>query len=96
MERQPCVYILSNHSRTVLYVGVTTHLAKRLWEHRQGLVDSFTRRYRVYDLIYYEVTADITSAIQREKRLKRWRRSWKNTLISEFNPHWRDLATDIS
>lgn len=92
MDKQPCVYILSNKARTVLYIGVTSNLRQRLWQHRQGLVDSFSSRYLTHDLVYFGTTDDIRSAIEREKRLKRWRRSWKNQLISQFNPPWCDLS----
>lgn len=95
MDKQPCVYILSNKARTVLYIGVTTNLKQRLWQHQQGLVDSFSSRYLTHDLLYFETANDIRSAIEREKHLKRWRRSWKNQLISKFNPHWRDLSAQL-
>lgn len=89
------VYILTNATRSVLYIGVTNDLLKRVWEHRSGLVDGFTRKYRCRYLVYFEEFGDIVSAIEREKVLKRWRRKWKEDLIEERNPEWRDLYEEI-
>ena len=85
------VYILTNATHTVLYVGVTSRLSQRIYMHRQGVVEGFTASYFVKQLVYYEVHQDILHAIKREKQLKRWRRAWKERLISNFNPHWNDL-----
>ena len=85
------VYILASRSRT-LYVGVTNDLGRRLAEHRSGRCSSFTRRYRVHELVYFESTVDVRSAIAREKQLKRWKRDWKIELIERENLEWRDLS----
>ena len=87
-------YILSNWSDSVLYIGVTSNLIKRLYEHRNHLVDGFTSRYNVHKLVYFESTNDIHSAMAREKQLKGWRREKKNALISKENPTWFDLSKD--
>ena len=88
------VYILSNWDDSVLYIGVTSNLPRRLYEHRNGLVEGFTKKYNVHKLVYYENTNDVYSAISREKQLKKWSRSKKNTLISQMNPQWTDLSKD--
>jgi putative endonuclease len=84
------VYIMTNFSKT-LYIGVTNNLIRRVWEHKQGLVSGFTHKYRVKQLVYFEQTSDINSAIAREKQLKGWRRSKKLALIEKVNPTWKDL-----
>lgn len=78
-----------------MYVGVTSDLVKRVWEHREGTVDGFTKRYRVKQLVYFEEHASIDEAIQREKQIKTWKRAWKIELIENGNPYWRDLYEDI-
>ncbi len=88
------VYILSNWDDSVLYIGVTGNLPRRLYEHRNGLVEGFTKQYNVHKLVYYEHTNDVYSAISREKQLKKWRREKKNQLIEAMNPQWRDLSLD--
>ncbi|MEQ9285473.1 MAG: GIY-YIG nuclease family protein [Cyclobacteriaceae bacterium] len=88
-------YIVSNKHRTVLYIGVTNNLYSRVYEHKSGDGSGFTKKYKCTDLVYYEYHADIESAIHREKRLKKWNRSWKNDLITEFNPNWKDLFNDL-
>ena len=88
------VYILSNWSDSVLYIGVTSDLPKRLYEHRNGLADGFTKKYNVHKLVYFEQTSDVYSAISREKQLKKWSRTKKNILISNLNPTWSDLSKD--
>ena len=85
------VYILSNWDDSVLYIGVTGNLPKRLYEHRTGLVEGFTKKYNVHKLVYFEQTSDIRAALEREKQLKGWRRSKKNWLIETMNPGWKDL-----
>lgn len=91
MPYQYLVYIMTNDSRT-LYIGVTNDLEKRAAEHRQHAVPGFTARYNVGQLVYYEETSDIRSAIAREKEIKRWRRQKKVRLIESLNPEWRELA----
>ncbi|QFU22856.1 GIY-YIG nuclease family protein [Shewanella eurypsychrophilus] len=92
---QPCVYILASKKNGTLYVGVTSDLIKRIWEHREHLVMGFTDRYHVTQLVYYELTDSMYSAISREKKLKKWRRQWKINLIENQNPEWRDLWDEI-
>lgn len=89
------VYILTNKTKTTLYVGVTNDLVRRVWEHKTKVVDSFTKRYHISELVYYEQYFDIYSAIEREKRLKGKLRSKKYELIKEFNPEMKDLFEDI-
>ena len=88
------VYILSNWDDSVVYIGVTSNLPKRLYEHRNGLADGFTKKYNVHKLVYFEQTNDIYAAISREKQLKNWSRAKKNWLIAQQNPMWRDLSED--
>ena len=87
------VYILTNKTNRVLYIGVTNNLERRLYEHRNELADSFTKRYHVHKLVYFETTTDIRTAIAREKQLKGWLRVKKNALIETMNPKWEDLST---
>ena len=86
------VYILTNWDDSVLYIGVTSNLTKRLYEHRNHLADGFTKRYNVHKLVYFEQTTDVNSAIAREKQLKGWTRKKKIDLISKTNPEWIDLS----
>ena len=85
------VYILSNLNRNVLYIGVTNNLERRLYEHRSGLLEGFTKKYHVHKLVYFECFNDPKTAISREKQLKRWTRQKKNALIAQENPLWIDL-----
>ena len=93
--KEPAVYILTNRPNGVLYIGVTSDLVKRIYEHRQGFVDGFSRRYRLKRLVYYERHESMEEAILREKRMKKWKREWKIFLIEELNPEWKDLYTEI-
>ena len=86
------VYFLTNWDDSVLYIGVTSNLPRRLYEHRNGLGDGFTKKYNVHKLVYYEYTNDVYSAISREKQLKKWTRAKKNALVIKENPEWRDLS----
>ena len=95
-ERIPCVYMLASQPRGTLYIGVTSDLPGRVWQHRQGYVDGFTRRYHVHTLVWYEVHEQMESAILREKTLKAWKRLWKIHLVEDANPAWRDLYPDIT
>ena len=95
MEKVPCVYILSSQPKGTLYIGVTSNLVKRNWEHRNNLVKGFTQKYDVHRLVYYELHGDMTAAITREKQLKKWKRAWKVRLIEEKNPNWDDLWHEI-
>ena len=85
------VYILASKRNGTLYIGVTSDLKKRVFEHKNNLVEGFTKKYKVHSLVYYEQTTNVKSAIEREKRLKRWKRMWKLTLIEKENPNWKDL-----
>jgi putative endonuclease len=95
MERQPCVYLLASKRNGTLYTGVTSSLTKRVWEHKNNLVEGFTKKYSVHTLVWYEVHETMESAIQREKAIKNWKRDWKIKVIEEENPKWRDLYTDL-
>ncbi len=88
-------YILASKRNGTLYVGVTSDLIKRVWQHRNNLVGGFTRKYGVHNLVYFEQHEDIGSAIHREKRLKEWQRKWKLDLIEKNNPGWKDLYSEI-
>ena len=94
-KKQPCVYILANKPFGTLYIGVTSDLAARLWQHREGVIEGFTKRYAVHRLVHFELFDTMESAIKREKQLKNWHRDWKLNLITRENPDWRDLALGL-
>ena len=96
MEKSFCVYILASDRNGTLYVGVTSDLVKRVWQHREGQAEGFTKKYGVKDLVWYEMHDGAESAIAREKRLKSWRRAWKIELIEAMNPYWNDLYASIT
>ena len=89
------VYILTNKINTVLYIGITNNLSRRLYEHQHDLIDGFTKRYHIHKLIYYEAFHDPSTAIAREKQLKGWKREKKNMLIAKMNPNWDDLSSKV-
>ena len=90
------VYILTNNTNVAMYIGVTRNLIRRVYEHRNHLEpESFTAKYNIGKLVYYEVTQDVHVALEREKQLKHWRRSKKNALVETMNPHWEDLYPTI-
>ncbi len=91
MYRQPCVYVLSSPNNNVLYIGVTSQLKQRIWQHKNNIMPSFTSKYNVHNLVYYELFEEIEAAIAREKQLKTWKRAWKNELVKSVNPSWQDL-----
>ena len=95
MVKRPAVYILASKQNGTLYIGVTSDLQKRVWEHKNDLVEGFTKKYGVHLLVYYELHADMVSAITREKRMKKWNRAWKVELIEWENTRWEDLWEDI-
>jgi putative endonuclease len=95
MNKTYYVYILASKKDGVLYIGVTNNLIKRIYEHKQGFVDGFTKKYYIKRLVYYEETSDIRSALEREKQLKNWKRDWKITLIEKNNPDWKDLYASV-
>ncbi|TNC79618.1 MAG: GIY-YIG nuclease [Oleiphilus sp.] len=92
---QASVYIMASGRNGTLYIGVTSDLVKRVWQHKQGFVEGFTYKYAVKSLVYYEQHISMESAILREKQMKKWRRQWKVNLIQENNPHWEDLWGSI-
>jgi putative endonuclease len=94
-ERLPCVYILASQPYGSLYIGVTSDLITRLWQHRNNALPGHTSRYKIHRLVLYELLGDMESAILREKQLKNWHRPWKINLINESNPHWTDLAVGL-
>ena len=96
MEKIFAVYIMSNMKYCTLYIGMTSSLSKRVWEHRNHVVDGFTDSYNLDTLVYYEVHENAESAIKREKRLKSWSRQWKLELIDKFNSEWKDLYESIA
>jgi putative endonuclease len=95
MEKWPCVYILPSRRNGTLYVGVTSNVVKRVWEHKNDVVAGFTREYGVHALVWYEMHSDMRAAIEREKAIKKWNRDWKVKLIESNNPDWRDLYADV-
>ena len=94
-EKQPAVYILASGRNGTLYIGVTSDLTKRIWAHNNDLIEGFTKRYNIHQLVYYEMHSDMLSAISREKQLKKWKRAWKLAIIERTNPDWRDLWADL-
>jgi putative endonuclease len=89
------VYIMASKRNGTLYIGVTNNLIKRVYEHKNNLVEGFTKKYNIHQLVYYEQTEDAMSAIEREKRLKAWKRQWKLNLIEQVNPEWKDLYNGL-
>jgi putative endonuclease len=96
MDKSSYVYILASGLNGTLYVGVTSDLVRRIWEHREGVVDGFSKQYGVKNLVWYEVHTEIIEAIRREKQIKKWERRWKLELIQQSNPRWTDLYADIT
>ena len=94
-NREPAVYILTNKRNGTLYIGVTSDLPGRIWQHKNAEADGFAKQNAADRLVYYESHSDMVSAIQREKRMKKWRRKWKLELIESMNPDWRDLYDTI-
>ena len=94
--KEPCVYILASKPNGVLYIGVTSSLFDRVAIHKQDLVDSFTKRYGVHRLVYYEMHDTMEQAIRRESQLKKWKRAWKVRLIESINPEWCDLFDETT
>ncbi len=96
MKKRYYVYILTNKINTVLYIGVTSNLIRRMNEHRQGLLEGFSKRYNTKKLVYYEIIDDVLTALNREKQLKNWHKDWKWNLIKENNPNLIDLCESIN
>ena len=95
VNKQPVVYILSSKRNGTLYIGVSSDLVKRVWEHKNDIIEGFTKRYAVHQLVWYEVHESMESAIEREKQLKEWKRKWKLELIESIHPCWEDLYQTI-
>ena len=93
--KQPCVYMLASQRNGTLYVGVTSNLVQRIWQHKEGLAEGFTRKYSVKMLVWYEQHETMISAIAREKAIKEWQRAWKLALIEKANPEWKDLYAGL-
>ena len=96
MYKLPAVYLLASRRNGTLYIGVTSDLVKRVWQHKNDQVDGFTKKYQVHRLVYYEIHTDMSEAIKREKQIKKWARHWKLQLIEKKNPGWKDLYDDIN
>ena len=95
MAKQPAVYILASKRNGTLYIGVTSNILQRIWQHRNDLAMGFTQQYRVHRLVFFELHGEMSAAILREKQLKKWKRAWKLKLIETNNPEWRDLWETI-
>ncbi|AQW57880.1 GIY-YIG nuclease family protein [Vibrio owensii] len=95
MDKTPCVYILTSKNNSVLYIGVTSQLAQRIWQHKNGVVEGFTKKYHVHKLVYFELFEDMVLAINREKQLKQWKREWKLDLVRKTNPDFLDLSNEF-
>ncbi|KXB29740.1 GIY-YIG nuclease [Dechloromonas denitrificans] len=95
MAKHPAVYILASQRNGTLYIGVTSDLVKRIWEHKENLAEGFTKEYGCHTLVYFEQHAEMSAAILREKQMKKWNRAWKLALIEKENPTWRDLWPEI-
>ncbi|WP_038885370.1 GIY-YIG nuclease family protein [Vibrio rotiferianus] len=95
MDKVPCVYILTSNNNVVLYIGVTSQLPQRIWQHKNGIVEGFTKKYNVHKLVYFELFEDISIAISREKQLKQWKREWKLELVRESNPNFLDISSSV-
>lgn len=91
MNKSYYVYILASDKKGTLYIGVTNDLVRRIYEHKNNLASSFSSKYDIHSLVYYETTSDINSALLREKQMKKWKRQWKINLIEKMNPEWDDL-----
>ncbi len=94
-EKVYCVYMMTNKKDGTLYIGVSNNLARRVYEHKNGLIDGFTKKYHLHHLVYYEPYNDPTGAILREKQMKKWHRRWKIELIEKKNPEWKDIYNEI-
>ena len=89
------IYILTNWNDKVMYIGVTNNLKRRVYEHKNEIIDGFTKKYHVHKLVYYETTTDVKAALEREKQLKGWKREKKDSLVTDMNPNWKDLYDEI-
>ncbi|WP_394172246.1 GIY-YIG nuclease family protein [Thalassotalea litorea] len=94
--KQPAVYIITNQTNSILYIGVTSNLPSRIYQHREKLIAGFSHKYHLNKLVYFEIYDDMPNAIAREKQLKKWLRAWKNELINKQNPDWQDLYPTVT
>lgn len=94
-QKQVFVYILANKRNGTLYTGVTSNLPERVWQHKNNIVEGFSKKYSIHKLVYCEPHNSMNAAIEREKQIKKWRREWKLKLIEDLNPEWRDLYEDV-
>ena len=95
MDKQYFVYLLASKPYGTLYTGITSNLVQRVYQHKEGLVDGFTKKYNVHRVVFYEVHSDVNEAILREKCIKKWNRQWKINLIEQHNPQWLNLAIGL-
>ena len=95
MEKRFCVYMMASERYGTLYIWMTSDIVKRVWEHKNSVVEGFTQKYEVHNLVWFEEYTTAENAIKREKRLKKYNRDWKINLINEKNPHWNDLYESI-
>ena len=95
MEKAPCVYIMASGRNGTIYIGVTSNIIQRVWQHKEGIIEGFTQKHSIKNLVWYEQHEDMEGAIRREKTLKKWNRKWKLELIESTNPVWRDLYLDL-
>jgi putative endonuclease len=95
LNKEPCVYLLASRRNGTFYIGVTSNLIKRIREHKNDVVEGFTKRYGVHRLVWYELHSDMASAIARQKAIKEWKRRWKLELVESLNPDWRDLFEEL-
>ena len=95
LRKQPCVYMMANKRHGTLYIGVTSDVVRRAWQHRTGAADGFTKRYGLDKLVWFEFHETMNDAIKHEKAMKKWLRAWKTSLIDKTNPPWRDLLQDL-
>ncbi|MCX5902737.1 MAG: GIY-YIG nuclease family protein [Proteobacteria bacterium] len=95
VDKQYYVYMLASRKNGTLYIGVTNNLLKRVYEHKENLIEGFTKQYNVHTLVWYEVHNDIREAITREKQIKKWNRNWKLRIIENLNPEWKDLYGEL-
>ena len=93
---QPCVYMMTSSRNGTLYIGVTSDLITRVWQHKNNVVEGFTKKYETHQLVWYEPHGNMESALSREKALKKWNRIWKLRLIEQFNPDWQDLYEQLT
>ena len=93
---QPCVYMMTSSRHGTLYIGVTSDLITRVWQHKNNVVEGFTKKYEAHQLVWYEPHGNMESALSREKALKKWDRIWKLRLIEQFNPDWQDLYEQLT